>query len=633
MSKKKFGKWKCLSLQNSTNIMKRIYTLIAILFSLTYLVNAQQNQVLNVSSKIKLLPNLPNLKIGDQLPDFLIPKIINSDKSKVRTSDFKDQLLIIDFWSVYCSGCIVALPKMDALQKQFGNKIKILPVTYEPEKLVRTFWSKNKNTKNLTLPTVVEDQFFQSYFRHQFIPHEVWVYKGKVIGITVPQYVDETNIKKVLGGQEIKWPVKNDFYSYNGNEQPLFQLNPNQIDTNFTPVKYAAISDYKEGVQTAFGSWGIVRNKTKKTVRVYFLNQSIYNLYLINWSVLIQSKKVIRPSINTPNQVIWEVGDKSKYTYDPKLTYQEDWTRQNAICFESMNPDTGQTDQEVSKSIISDLNTLLGLNVRWEKREETILNLIRTTKEDNLKSKTILKDHDDQFHTKGTLQQFRNTSINALAYKLNQQVENPYVFDETNYPDKVDMDLDIPSWTDISSIRKSLSKYGLDLKEEKRLVDKLIFTEIEGGLLVNGKMKSEALKKRSSQSGMPDPEPEENKLFLENNSKKAGIKISPSGLQYKIVKEGNGRKPVISDKVIVNYTGTLVNGKIFDSSFETGRPLSIKLTDVIKGWSEALCMMQKGSKWTLYLPAELAYGTHTGHGAIPPNSTLIFEIELLQITS
>lgn len=450
----------------------------------------QQNQALNVSGNVKLLAGIPDLKIGDSLPDFLIPRIINSDKPAVRTADFKKQLLIIDFWATSCGGCIAALPKLDALQKQFGDKIKILPVTYEPEKLVIDFWSRNRNTRNLALPTVVEDQLFESYFRHQVIPHEVWVYKGKIIAITIPQYVDEHNIRKVLDGEDIKWPVKNDFYTYNGEKQPLFQLNHSQIDTASTPLKYAAISDYKEGIGTAFGGWGVVRNKGNKTIRAYFLNQSVYNLYFLSWSAVVPAGKLVRPSINLPNQVVWEVADKSKYIYnpaDPKGAYQEDWTRQHAICFESLNPDTGQTDAEVYQSVISDLNYLLGLNVRWEKREETVLNLVRTTTEDKLKSKTVLKDHDDQFQTKGTLQLFRNISINGLVYKLNQQAENPYVYDESHYPGKVDLDLDIPSWTDIPAIRKALSKYGLDLKEEKRMVDKLVFTELDGGLLSDSK--------------------------------------------------------------------------------------------------------------------------------------------------
>ena len=105
----------------------------------------------------------------------------------------------------------------------------------------------------------------------------------------------------------------------------------------------------------------------------------------------------------------------------------------------------------------------------------------------------------------------------------------------------------------------------------------------------------------------------------------------PSGLQYKIVKQGTGSKPGPNDKVVVEYTGTLVNGKIFDSSFKNSDPATFNVSDVIAGWKEALQLMPAGSKWIIYVPATLAYGIHTGHGTFPPNSNLIFEIELKEI--
>jgi len=101
-------------------------------------------------------------------------------------------------------------------------------------------------------------------------------------------------------------------------------------------------------------------------------------------------------------------------------------------------------------------------------------------------------------------------------------------------------------------------------------------------------------------------------------------------LQYKIIKEGNGAKPLVSNKVSVNYTGMLTNGRIFDSSYEKGKSAVYSLSDVIKGWTETLQLMP-GSKWILYIPSTLAYGDHTANGTVQPNSTLIFEMELLDI--
>lgn len=123
----------------------------------------------------------------------------------------------------------------------------------------------------------------------------------------------------------------------------------------------------------------------------------------------------------------------------------------------------------------------------------------------------------------------------------------------------------------------------------------------------------------------------EGDAFLAANKAKPGVVTLPDGLEYKILKEGTGPKPTASDTVTCNYRGTLINGKEFDSSYKRGQPASFPLGGVIKGWTEALQLMPVGSKWELYLPADLAYGDHPPSPDIAPGSTLIFEVELLSI--
>ena len=119
--------------------------------------------------------------------------------------------------------------------------------------------------------------------------------------------------------------------------------------------------------------------------------------------------------------------------------------------------------------------------------------------------------------------------------------------------------------------------------------------------------------------------------FLAENKEKEGVITLPSGLQYKVIKEGKGAKPTETDRVKVNYRGTLIDGKEFDSSYKRNEPATFRANQVIKGWTEALTMMPVGSKWELYIPSELAYGTRETGGDIKPFSTLIFEVELLEI--
>ena len=120
------------------------------------------------------------------------------------------------------------------------------------------------------------------------------------------------------------------------------------------------------------------------------------------------------------------------------------------------------------------------------------------------------------------------------------------------------------------------------------------------------------------------------KEYLANNAKEEGVKVTESGLQYLVVKEGNGKKPGPNDVVTVHYTGRLVDGTVFDSSVERGEPATFAVGQVIPGWVECLQLMSEGSAYRLFIPSELAYGEH-GTGPIQPNSTLIFDVQLLKV--
>lgn len=122
----------------------------------------------------------------------------------------------------------------------------------------------------------------------------------------------------------------------------------------------------------------------------------------------------------------------------------------------------------------------------------------------------------------------------------------------------------------------------------------------------------------------------EGEKFLADNKSKEGVVTLPSGLQYKVIKEGTGAQPTTTDSVVVHYTGKLINGKVFDSSVERKAPATFTLNSVIPGWTEALQLMKVGSKWQVYIPANLAYGP-AKQGDIPGNSMLIFDVELLDI--
>ena len=138
-------------------------------------------------------------------------------------------------------------------------------------------------------------------------------------------------------------------------------------------------------------------------------------------------------------------------------------------------------------------------------------------------------------------------------------------------------------------------------------------------------------KQQEENAKMADINAAAGEQFLLENGKRAEVHTTPSGLQYEIVKQGDGPRPTAGDSVTVHYTGKLIDGTVFDSSEERGEPATFGVTQVIPGWGEALQLMNVGSRWRLFIPSALAYGPQGAGGLIGPNQTLVFDVELLAI--
>ena len=190
-----------------------------------------------------------------------------------------------------------------------------------------------------------------------------------------------------------------------------------------------------------------------------------------------------------------------------------------------------------------------------------------------------------------------------------------------------------------TDIAKNLKKQGIDIDPDmlfKGLKDeftdqKLVLSdsEIQQVMLA---FQQEMMAKQSKQAGeAAEKNQKEGADFLAANKKKDSVITLPSGLQYKVLVEGSGKTPTISDTVTTNYRGTLIDGTEFDNSYKRGEPATFPVRGVIPGWTEALQHMKVGAKWLLYVPSNLAYGEQGAGQTIGPNATLIFEVELLSI--
>jgi FKBP-type peptidyl-prolyl cis-trans isomerase len=149
--------------------------------------------------------------------------------------------------------------------------------------------------------------------------------------------------------------------------------------------------------------------------------------------------------------------------------------------------------------------------------------------------------------------------------------------------------------------------------------------------VLNGFFQKKQHEKKQQEEQLGQLAKAEGEKFLQENKKNKNIKVTPSGLQYEILKEGKGEKPTETSQVKVHYHGTTIDGKVFDSSVDRGEPIVFGLNQVIKGWTEGVQLMPIGSKFKFYIPQELAYGENSPSPAIKPYSTLIFEVELLGI--
>jgi FKBP-type peptidyl-prolyl cis-trans isomerase FklB len=138
-------------------------------------------------------------------------------------------------------------------------------------------------------------------------------------------------------------------------------------------------------------------------------------------------------------------------------------------------------------------------------------------------------------------------------------------------------------------------------------------------------------KQQASAGASGEQNKKEGEAFLQENKGKSGVTTLPSGLQYEVLESGSGKTPSKSSNVTTHYHGTLINGTVFDSSYERGEPATFPVNGVIAGWTEALQLMKEGDKWRLYIPGDLAYGPRGAGGDIGPNTTLIFDVELLQV--
>lgn len=284
--------------------------------------------------------------IKDQIPPTSIINVLNAKQSKLNTGDFSDKLLILDFMSVGCHSCVKALMRFDSLQNQYPNQLNFVLITPDKRDRISSFLSNNKIGQQLKLPIVASGHELDYYFPHQSISHIVWIYKGIVAAITNAEYVNKTNINKLISTGSISLPIKKDKPDYNYEITLLSQIS---TSAGQFPKLYSLLLSNKSGVRRKFKE-GVDSSNGVKWIRM--INFPIIDLYCKAYNL---------PYRLSPEQLILNVKDSATLRYDNKYEYLSKWIADNSFCYEISTPIDWNVKQ-IQAKMIADFNSYFNLS-------------------------------------------------------------------------------------------------------------------------------------------------------------------------------------------------------------------------------------------------------------------------------
>lgn len=303
------------------------------------------------------------LQIGDSLPNALWTEslqVINhtGEQKAIQLKDFKGKMILLDFLSTGCKGCIEALPKLESITHEYGPEVILLPITSESRDRMEHFIHKNQHTSSSSLSFVMQDRVLKKYFPHQFISHLIWIDQyGIYRAASGTSHVNQQTLKDLHLGKTDGWPFKTEMTNYFSS--PLINLLPGTPNNNKRNIYYGMITGYTEGVGAYIPT---LQDSIQGIKRFSLRNRPILDLYLIAVNKLHRLN---------PEDIILEVADPSIYdVYRADLSYQtrEQWFQNNAICYEATHP-LHTSYQKMHETMLFDLNRFLNLNGRLEMRE------------------------------------------------------------------------------------------------------------------------------------------------------------------------------------------------------------------------------------------------------------------------
>lgn len=445
-------------------MFKTIPIVVMATLCLNFSTKAQENKAVDITSK--------GIQIGQRVPDITITNLHNykgkngKPATTAKLSDFKGKLLILDFWATWCSPCVAMIPKMDSLQKAFGDKIQFLSVTYQNEKDVLQFLEKFETQKgqHYDLPVITDSKELHKLFPHVYLPHYVWIDgNGIVRAITEFREVSTDDIQEILRepGAGMGFKQKKDMkvtYDYNF---PLF-INGNGGNTNKL-IFHSLLTGYSSGMASEYH---IGKSDKIDGRRFVFTNENLINLLGFAFG---EGKNWFQK-----NRIKIDVSDPATLVFKSSKLDAKEWIKQNQYCYEITVP--VNMEQNIHKIMQEDLIRLFPqykVSVQQIKQKCTVLE--RTSEIDKI-----------SFKGGNEISEFNGTGFNLNGYYLSRLIsqlnfiymqKSTYpIIDNTGYADKISIrgDADLAK---IESINDALKKYDLTFSIKDMLIDVLVIED------------------------------------------------------------------------------------------------------------------------------------------------------------
>ncbi|RZL20117.1 MAG: TlpA family protein disulfide reductase [Pedobacter sp.] len=419
------------------------------------------------------IDTIKNYKVGDRLPELTISNVINYKESILKLADFKGKLVIIDFWATWCASCLKSMPKLQAIQKLYNDKVKIISVTSEPKEVVNKFFKKtsNEELRNLDLTIVTDDRLLKQMFRHQILPHIVWIDRdGVVSSITSSKEVSIINIQTMLDAKMPDVIKQKADIRYN-NKKPLLLggLPPDLIELKYN----STMTGYVSGLPSSSAFTNAPKDGVRWIVNTNEIIQGLYKTALgkFNGYFMANNRTLLEFRDSTKVFLYWRNKDWKGLNKDSLL-------RNTAFCYELRVPES-VSENEMFKMMHQDVDRIMkpmfGITGRLEKRKVSCLVVSRKSGENVLATKGgTSQKSSDSFGYKLTNYNF-DDFLSELAWKHFGRYTTPLI-NETGYNGYVDMSIE-GDLNNLDVVKQEFSKYGLVIELKERIIDMIIVSD------------------------------------------------------------------------------------------------------------------------------------------------------------